>query len=303
MRGAGRPMRSKLFVPASRPELFDKALAGPADAVSFDLQDAVEASRKGSARDALARWFGRDVPASGKTIVVRVNETAGPHFGADLDAIVHPGLDIVNLPCVEDPEAVREAVGAIERLERVRGIGRPVRVLANIESPRGLRRAAEIACAHPRVMGLQIGFGDLFAPLRIASGEPAATQAVRVAVRMAAGEAGIEAYDGAFVAIDDPDGYRRDARAAFSLGFAGKSCIHPTQVALANEVFRPSDDDVAHALRVVRAARESLARGVGAFVVDGRLVDGPFIAQAERTVAIARGLGLVPDGDDPLRVL
>jgi citrate lyase subunit beta/citryl-CoA lyase len=288
-------MRSKLFVPASRPELFDKALAGPADAISFDLQDAVEASRKGSAREALAQWFERGTPASGKVIVVRVNETTSVHFSADLDAIVRPGLDIVNLPSVEDPESVRHAVGAIEQLERMRGIGRPVRVLANIESPRGLRRAAEIACAHPRVMGLQIGFGDLFAPLRIASGEPAATQAVRVAVRMAAGEAGIDAYDGAFVAIDDPDGYRRDAQAASRLGFAGKSCIHPTQVALANEVFRPSDADIAHALRVVHVAREQLARGVGAFVVDGKLVDGPFIAQAERTVSIARDLGLVPD--------
>lgn len=288
-------MRSKLFVPASRPELFDKALSGPADAISFDLQDAVEASRKGSAREALAQWFDRGTPASGKVIVVRVNETTSAHFSADLDAIVRPGLDIVNLPSVEDPEVVRHAVSAIEQLERTRGIGRPVRVLANIESPRGLRRAAEIACAHPRVMGLQIGFGDLFAPLRIASGEPAATQAVRVAVRMAAGEAGIDAHDGAFVAIDDPDGYRRDAQAAARLGFAGKSCIHPTQVALANEVFRPSDADIAHALRVVQAAREQLARGVGAFVVDGKLVDGPFIAQAERTVSIARGLGLVPD--------
>jgi citrate lyase subunit beta/citryl-CoA lyase len=292
-------MRSKLFVPASRPELFDKALAGPADAVSFDLQDAVEASRKPGARATLAQWFGRGAPASGKVIVVRVNEASSPHFTADLDAVVWPGLDVLNLPSVEDPETVRETVAAIERHERARGIARPVRVLANIESPRGLRRAAEIACAHPRMMGLQIGFGDLFAPLRIESGEPAATQAVRVAVRMAAGEAGIDAYDGAFVAIDDPEGYRRDAQAASRLGFAGKSCIHPSQVALANAVFRPSDADIAHALRVVLASRESLARGVGAFVVDGRLVDGPFIAQAERTVGIARELGLVTDAGAP----
>jgi citrate lyase subunit beta/citryl-CoA lyase len=292
-------MRSKLFVPASRPELFDKALAGPADAVSFDLQDAVEASRKGEARATLAQWFGRGAPACGKVIVVRVNEASDPHFTADLDAVVWPGLDVLNLPSVEDPETVRETVAAIERHERARGIVRPVRVLANIESPRGLRRAAEIACAHPRMMGLQIGFGDLFAPLRIASGEPAATQAVRLAVRMAAGEAGIDAYDGAFVAIHDPEGYRRDAQAASRLGFAGKSCIHPSQVALANDVFRPSDADIAHALRVVQAAQASLARGVGAFVVDGRLVDGPFIAQAERTVAIARALGLAPAAPDP----
>lgn len=292
-------MRSKLFVPASRPELFDKALSGAADAVSFDLQDAVEASRKPQARVTLAAWFGRGVPACGKVIVVRVNPASSGYLDADLDAILHPGLDIVNLPSVEDPQSVRDAVAAIERLERARGIGRPVRVLANIESPRGLRRAAEIACAHPRVMGLQIGFGDLFAPLGIVSGEPAATQAVRVAVRMAAGEAGIDAWDGAFVRIDDPEGYRRDAQSACDLGFAGKSCIHPSQVGLANAVFRPSDADIAHALRVVRAARESLARGVGAFVVDGRLIDGPFIAQAERTVGIARELGLVPDAGAP----
>ena len=292
-------MRSKLFVPASRPELFDKALSGAADAVSFDLQDAVEASRKPQARATLAAWFGRGVPACGKVIIVRVNPASSGQLDADLDAIVHPGLDIVNLPSLEDPESVTDAVAAIERLERARGIGRPVRVLANIETPRGLRRAAEIACAHPRVMGLQIGFGDLFAPLRIVSGEPAATQAVRVAVRMAAGEAGIDAWDGAFVKIDDPEGYRRDAKSACDLGFAGKSCIHPSQVALANAVFRPSDADIAHALRVVRAARESLARGVGAFVVDGRLVDGPFIAQAERTVGIARELGLISDAEVP----
>ena len=198
-------MRSKLFVPASRPELFAKALAGPADAISFDLQDAVEASRKPQARAELSKLFADGLPPTGKVIIVRVNALDTPHFAADLDAILHAGLDIMNLPVVEDPAAVREAAAALERIERARGLDRPVRLLANIESPRGLRRAAEIACAHPRLMGLQIGFGDLFAPLGIESGEPAATQAVRVAVRMAAGEARIHAYDGAFVAIDDPD--------------------------------------------------------------------------------------------------
>jgi citrate lyase subunit beta / citryl-CoA lyase len=114
-----------------------------------------------------------------------------------------------------------------------------------------------------------------------------------VAVRLAAGEAGIDAYDGAYVDIQNPDGFVRDARAAQQLGFAGRSCIHPTQIALANDVFRPSDADIAHALKVVDAARESLAKGVGAFVVDGRLVDGPFITRAEHLVALARRLGLV----------
>jgi citrate lyase subunit beta / citryl-CoA lyase len=154
--------------------------------------------------------------------------------------------------------------------------------------------AAEIAQAHPRVMGLQIGYGDLFAPLGIASGEPSATQFVRTAVRLAAGEAGVDAFDGAWVNFSDTEGYRRDCESARQLGFAGRSCIHPSQVAMTNEVFRPGDAEIAHALRVVEAARDHLGRGIGAFTVDGRLVDGPFITRAERLVALARRLGLIP---------
>ena len=123
---------------------------------------------------------------NGKLVVVRVNALATAHFTADLEAVVSPALDVLNLPMVEDADTVRHAVTLLEQLERQRGLGPRIGILANIESPRGLRLAAEIAAAHPRMMGLQIGFGDLFSPLGIASGEPSATQAVRVAVRMAA---------------------------------------------------------------------------------------------------------------------
>ena len=287
-------MRSKLFVPASRPELFAKALASAADAISFDLEDAVEESRKPAARTELVELFSGALPAHGKLIVVRVNGVDTRHFAADLEAIVRPGVDIVNLPMMESADSVRAAAEAIAHWERERQMAIPLGILANIESPRGLRLAAEIAGAHPRVIGLQIGYGDLFSPLGIVSGEPAATAAVRVAVRMAAGEAGILACDGAFVDIEDAEGYRRDAEAAHRLGFAGKSCIHPTQIGIANDVFRPSEAEVSHALRVVEATRDATARGVGAFVVDGRLVDGPFITQAERIVALARRLGMLP---------
>lgn len=286
-------MRSKLFVPASRPELFDKALAGAADAISFDLEDAVAHDRKPAARASLRSLLSHRQAPSGKTLIVRVNACGTPHFAQDLDAVVWQSLHIVNLPMVESADAVREAARSMEELERERGIGRPLGILANIESPRGLRLAAEIALAHPRVIGLQIGWGDLFAPLGIASGEPAATQYVRTAVRMAAGEAGIDAFDGAYVDYSDQDGYRRDSEAARQLGFAGRSCIHPTQVGPANEVFRPGEAEIAHALRVVEAARDHLSRGIGAFTVDGRLVDGPFITRAEHLVALARRMGII----------
>ena len=286
-------MRSKLFVPASRPELFAKALSSAADAISFDLEDAVEESRKPAARAALQNLFKEDLSANQKLIVVRINAIETPHFLADLDAIVCAATQVINIPMVEAPATIIAAASALARLEAQRGLTRPIGILVNIESPKGLRRAAELAGAHSRVVGLQIGFGDLFAPLGIASCEPAALQAVRVAVRFAAGEAGVQAYDGAFVDIANPEAFKLDAQAAQRLGFAGKSCIHPSQIALANEVFRPSDAAIAHAVRVLEATSQKLAAGVGAFVVDGRLIDGPFITEAEHTVALARRLGLL----------
>jgi citrate lyase subunit beta/citryl-CoA lyase len=116
------------------------------------------------------------VVGADKTLIVRVNAHGTPHFAQDLDAVVWPALHVVNLPMVESADTVRQAAAALEVLERERGIARPLGILANIESPRGLRLAADIAMAHPRVIGLQIGYGDLFAPLGIASGEPSATQ-------------------------------------------------------------------------------------------------------------------------------
>ena len=284
-------MRSKLFVPASRPELFAKALGSSADALSFDLEDAVVESRKLEARTALATALrSADFVASSKTIIVRVNALATPHFVADLEAIVGAGarLDLLNVPKLESADDVRAAADALARLEKACGLARPVGILANIESPRGLHRAAEIAAAHPRVVGLQLGFGDLFEPLGIDRINTAAVQQVQLAVRLAAGEAGIWACDAAFAAVKDLDGFRAEALAARRLGFVGKSCIHPSQIALANEIFRPGDEEIAFAQRVVEAAQEAARAGTGAFLVDGKMIDEPFLQRARAVVALAR---------------
>src|ERR1700693_2902845 len=263
-------MRSKLFVPASRPELFAKAMASEADGLSFDLEDAVDEAMKDEARAELAKFLRALEPGHGKTIIVRVNALGTPHFQADLEAVVGPGLDIVNLPKPESADDLRACAAAIARLERRIGLP-PVGILANIETPKAVRLAAEIASASPRVVGLQAGWGDLIEPLDIDRYNPAMIESLLLAIRIAAGEANVWAYDAAFANIKDPDGYRREAEAARRLGYAGKSCIHPTQVPIANAVFRPSDAEIAHSLKVVRAAREAAAKGVGAFVVNRRM--------------------------------
>ena len=285
-------MRSKLFVPASRPELYSKAGSSDADALSFDLEDAVQEDRKPQARLTLAAHLrAMDASRSVKTLIVRVNAFGSDHFLRDIDAVTQGALDMINLPKVESAETVIQVAGLLSDLEKSRGLKHKIGILVNIESPLGLHRVADIAMSHPRITGLQIGFGDLFAPIGIVSAEPFATQHVRIKVKMAAAMAGIPAYDGAYVDIANPEGYRSDALAAYALGFAGKSCIHPTQIAIANEVFRPTRLEIEQARRVVIAAEEAKKSGIGAFVVDGRLVDGPFIAQAYQVLQRAVKLG------------
>lgn len=293
-------MRSKLFVPGSRPELYAKALAGEADGLSFDLEDSVDEAMKDEARAELARFLRGLAPGHGKTIIVRVNGLDTPHFAADLEAVVGAGLDIVNLPKPESPDDVRACADALARLER--GARRPpVGILPNIESPRALRLAAEIALASPRVVGLQAGWGDLIEPLDIERYNAAMIESIQLAIRVAAGEARVWAYDGAYANIRDPEGYRREAEGARRLGYLGKSCIHPTQVPIANAVFRPTDAEIAHSLKVIDAAREAARRGLGAFTVNGRMVDAPFIRRAESILALARKLGLIAPEEGSLQ--
>ncbi|MFC7555456.1 HpcH/HpaI aldolase/citrate lyase family protein [Pseudoroseomonas wenyumeiae] len=285
-------MRSKLFLPGTRPELFAKGAASAADALSFDLEDSVAPERKAEARAHVAAAL-RDpaLRAAGKLAIVRVNAPGTPHFAEDVAALAGTGLDAINLPMVESAAMVRDAIAVIARAEAAAGAA-PCGILANIETPRGLRLAAEIAGADPRVTGLQIGYGDLFEPFGIARDDEAALHQVRLQVRLAAAEARIPAFDGALAAITSPERCRAEAEASRRFGFAGKSCIHPSQIAVVNAAFQPSEAEIARAARVVAAAEEAEARGIGAYTVDGQMVDAPFAASARAVLALARRLGL-----------
>jgi citrate lyase subunit beta / citryl-CoA lyase len=280
-------MRSKLFVPGSRPELFTKAAASAADALSFDLEDSVAADRKAEARIAVGTFLRGRSPADQKVVVVRANGLSSGLFEDDLRVIVGPGLDVLNLPMVESGDDVREAARLLGRFDATVGVERRIGILANVETPKGLRMAADIATADPRVVGLQIGYADLFEPCGISRSEPQALSYVRLAVRFAAAEAGIPAYDGAFAVVAEPERFRKECEEARNLGFAGKSCIHPTQVPIANEGFMPRPAEIEKARRILAAADEAAAKGIGAFVVDGQMIDEPFLVSARAIVALA----------------
>lgn len=271
-------MRTKLFVPCSRPEFFGKALAGDADALSLDLEDAVPADGKEAARARLVDLLRSDAAlGSAKRLIVRVNALDTPYFEQDIAALAGLRIDLVNMPKADSPDAVR-AVAA-----RLAAVGIGAGMLVNIETAGALGRAAAIASAHPGVAGLQAGLNDLFAPLDIDRRHSRNVHAALWSIRLAAGEAGCFAYDGAWPDLTDEDGFRAEADLSRSLGFLGKSCIHPRQVTIANAVF-DRGGELDRARRLLAAAATAAEQGRGAFVFEDAMVDAPAIAAARETI-------------------
>jgi citrate lyase subunit beta / citryl-CoA lyase len=264
--------RTYLFVPGDRPERFAKALAGGADAVVLDLEDAVAAAAKDAARAAVAEWLTHADPAERARTSVRINDTASPEHAADLAALA--GLSAVMLPKAETPEqvaAVRAALG-------------PVAVLALVETARGVEQAAAVAAAEG-VTRLVFGTLDLALDLDLEIDETPdglgyAAGRLAVASRMA-GLPGPVA--GVTPQLDDPARLLADLAWSRRHGFAAKLCIHPAQVEPIHTALAPDAAALDWARRVLAAERAT----PGAARLDGRMIDRPVVRQAHRTLARA----------------
>jgi citrate lyase beta subunit len=274
-------MRSKLFVPAIRVDLFKKALGSGADAICFDLEDAVAPAARPEARAHLEAFLANRTSGS-PLLLVRTNSVASSDFRLDVASAVWHSMFAIALPKVESAEDIRLAEKSIAALELERTITTPLGILPTIESPRGLRLAVEIARASARVIGLQIGFADLLEPLGIARDNVFARDQIRLIVRLAAAEADLDCYDSAFADFRNLTAYQQQLDAARALGFAGSSCIHPAQVELANLTFTPTPEALADARQIVAAAKLAAESGDGVTSVHGRMIDRPFVLAAER---------------------
>ncbi|MGH8810954.1 MAG: HpcH/HpaI aldolase/citrate lyase family protein, partial [Advenella sp.] len=165
-------MKSKLFVPASRPELFEKALNSQADGISFDLEDAVLEPHKDQAREQLNDFLQTLQPESQKqTIIVRINDMGTVWFDEDLLACMVDTVDMINIPKIESSEQMRDFFLAFDKAASA--LDKPPAILVNIETALALVNAADIAATDKRIAGLQLGLGDLFEPLGIHRYEPA----------------------------------------------------------------------------------------------------------------------------------
>jgi citrate lyase subunit beta/citryl-CoA lyase len=232
-------LRSKLFLPADRLERLDEAMHAGADAISFDLEDAVVEPGKAAARGALAALL-RHTRLHGQ-VWVRVNAADSGHLVPDLLALQGTHVDVVNLPKAESPadvEFVHRWLDHIEAAAAGASDRRHIGIVPTIETPRGLRLAAAIAAASPRVVALQLGAGDLRLATGIAS-RGAGMTTIRTLLSLAAAESRLPALDSTAADILDAEAFEADALEARALGFSGKSCMYPAHVVIANRVFGP----------------------------------------------------------------
>ena len=275
-------LRSLLFVPGTSANRFAKAAASGADAVFLDLEDAVEAGRKTEARGLVRDWLAA-TPAGQASRFVRINAPGSPWIDGDLAwlAGIVDHVDGLVLPKIESPADVERVANAAPG----RGL------MPMIETSRGVLRAAEIASADANILALVLGAEDLTAELgipRTIDGEELLL--ARSQVVLAAASIGTDAIDAVFVDLKSPDALRRDAARARALGFRGKAAIHPDQIAIINDVFSPTADEIANARRVIDADTAARADGQGAFRLDDRMVDAPVVVRAKRILALADSL-------------
>jgi citrate lyase subunit beta / citryl-CoA lyase len=286
------PMRSLLYTPGHREAMVTRVLGGglatTPDVALLDLEDGVPAAEKENARRVVAAAVERDGAPCLR--FVRIGRSSSDQAEADIEAVVRKGLDGVVVPKVaraEELDIVDEMLAARERTSGLRE--RSVAVIASVESAAGLLDAPRIARG-PRVIALMFGSEDFASDLGLPTkreGEAAEMLFVRSAIVVAAAAARVPAIDGIWADFRDSAGLRADALRGRRLGFSGRQCIHPDQLAIVNEVFSPTSAEVEHARRVVTAFEDGVAKGLGAVALDGEMLDAPIVERARRILKSA----------------
>ena len=296
-----RPNRCQLFGPGSRPAIFEKMASSDADVINLDLEDSVAPTDKDNARANIIKAIS-DVDWGDKTLSVRINGLDTPYWYRDVvDLLEQAGerLDQIMIPkvgCAADVYTVDALVTAIET---AKGRTKKISFEVIIESAAGIAHVEEIAAASPRLQAMSLGAADFAASMGMQTTGIGGTQEnyymlrdgtkhwsdpwhwAQTAIVAACRTHGVLPVDGPFGDFSDDEGYRAQARRSATLGMVGKWAIHPKQIAVANEVFTPSDEAVAEAREILAAMETAKANGEGATVYKGRLVDIASIKQAE----------------------
>ena len=303
-----RVERSELAVPASNWDMIQKAVGSAADVVFLDLEDSVAPNEKVASRQTVIRAV-NELDWGGKPALYRMNALDTPFFYRDLIDIVEAAgdrLDLIMVPKINRPEDVYVVETLLTQIEADRGFGRRIGLEVQIETAEGLINCDAIAKASPRIESIIFGPGDYTASARMPAVSIGSMDEWDAAypghrfhyvmhrILVAGRAAGLRVMDGPFADFRDLDGYRASCLRARALGFDGKWCIHPSQIAIANEVFAPSEAEVAWAKRVIEAYDAANQQGRGAVAVDNKMIDAASIKMAEVTLAQAAATGMNP---------
>lgn len=289
--------RTMMYVPGNNPgKLLSAGIYG-ADTVIFDLEDAVAVTEKDAARYLVANAV-REIEYPCE-VAVRINHISTPFGYDDLECILAAKPDMIRLPKAEYADDIKEIADIIDKAEAKHGFPQgSIKMMASIESAQGLVNACEIAKASPRMAAIAIGGEDFIADLNTSrSREGTELFYARSQIVVAARVAKIQAIDSVSTLLNDDEAFIQEVKMIKQLGFDGKSCVHPRQVELIHKVYTPTEKEVAQAHRILAGIKEALARKSGVIAVDGKMVDGPIITRAERTIAYAAVVGMIK-GDE-----
>lgn len=285
--------RSMLFLPGNTPNMLINGNCLGADAVIFDLEDAVSPNEKDAAR-ILVRNTMKYMDFRGCEIIVRINSIDTPYWKLDLEEILPQRPGLIMLPKTGSAQDVLEADSYLSRLENRLGFApNTVGLMPLLETALGVENAFAIASVSKRVRALFLGAEDLTADLRCKrTKEGREIEYARTRLVVAARAAGVDVYDTPFTDVNDDEGIWTDARLAKALGFTGKASISPRHVEVINQVFSPSQKDVDYAYEVMDAITLAKEQGRGAIALHGKMIDAPIVARAQQTIDMAQALGM-----------
>ena len=285
--------RSMLFLPGNTPNMLINGNCLGADAVIFDLEDAVSPAEKDAAR-ILVRNTMRYMDFRGCEIIVRINSIDTSFWKQDIDQILPQKPDLILLPKTGSAQDVLEADTYITEVEAKLGMEKnTVGLMPLIETALGVENAYQIAAATKRVKALFLGAEDLTADLQCKrTKEGREIEYARTRLVVAARAAGVDVYDTPFTDVNDDEGIVTDAKLAKALGFTGKASISPRHVEVINSVFSPSQKEVDYAYEVMAAIALAKEQGKGAIALHGKMIDAPIVARARQTISMAEALGM-----------
>ncbi len=290
------PRRSILYVPGSNMKMMEKASELPADAVILDLEDAVVPSMKKNARELVKRAL-VELPFPNKERLVRINSFSSGLGREDLEEIAASKPDGFVLPKVESTGDVRIASELLSIAEKKMGLNKghfPLFLM--IETPLGLLNVRDIASSDQRVRGLIFGAADFTRQTggRISSDRRELLYPMCHILLVARAIGGV-AIDAPYFNFRDEEGLRNECIQARALGYDGKSVIHPSQIAVVNEIFSPTEDEIVFSLKVIEAFEEAEKKGTGVISVDGQMIENVHYFVAKKTIELARKLGIIHD--------